>query len=120
MTHGERGEHVTAHICFSASGEYMPPLIIFPRKNYNADFLSGMPEGASVEFYPTGYMTFESFYRWMKDFIKFVKPTAKRRILLIFDGHVTHVKNEAALQLAKDSYVICLVLPPHCTHKIHS
>lgn len=32
LTSGERGELVTAEICFSTVGAYMPPMLIYPRK----------------------------------------------------------------------------------------
>lgn len=32
LTSAERGNTVTAEICFSASGAYMPPMLIFPRR----------------------------------------------------------------------------------------
>ena len=41
MTSGDRAETITAEICFSASGNYMPPLLIFPRKKFNAEYLVG-------------------------------------------------------------------------------
>lgn len=118
MTHGERGEHVTAHICFSAAGKYMPPLVIFPRKKFNSDFLKGKPEGSTVEFYPSGYMTSDIFHRWMSHFISFTKPSPDRKMLLTFDGHTTHTKNLPALELARSSNVVCLVFPAHTTHKV--
>lgn len=114
----ERGEHVTAMICFSATGTYVPPLIIFPRKNYNEELLHGKPGDVIAEFYPTGYMTSEIFYKWMEHFIKFTKPSAEKNVLLLLDGHTSHTKNAPALELAKNSHVIVIVFPPHCSHKL--
>ena len=34
----DRGELVTAEICFSAAGVYMPPLLIFPRVKVNEEY----------------------------------------------------------------------------------
>lgn len=118
LVKGERGEHVTAHICFSATGVYVPPLIIFPRARFNPAFLEGKPEGAIVEFHSSGYMTVDIFLTWMKHFISFTQPSDTKYVLLTFDGHATHVKNVPALTLAKESHVVAIVFPPHCTHKV--
>ena len=48
----------------------------------------------------------------------FVKPTADKKVLLVLDGHTTHVKNLKAIELARKENVIMLCLPPHTTHKI--
>lgn len=82
MVSGERGEHVTANICFSAAGKYMDPTVIFPRKNYNADFEIGKPEGTAVEFNPSGYMNTEIFSRWMQRFIEVSEPSDKKKSII--------------------------------------
>lgn len=120
LVSGERGEHVTALICFSAVGQYMPPLIIFPRKKKNEELMKGRPEGATVAFNPSRYVNNSIFTSWMNDFIIVSKPTPLQKVLLLFDGHSTHVKNQEASELAKNSNVICLVYPPHCSHKIQA
>lgn len=113
----ERGERITATICFSATGVYMPPLLIYPRKNNNPIYFVDLPEGASAAFDPSGYMTKDIFLVWMQQFIDFAKPSAEKKVLLILDGHSSHTRNAPALKLAKENHVIVLVLPPHCTHK---
>lgn len=77
----ERGERVTAEICFSASGEYMPPYFIFPRARVNPEFCEGAPSGATIEFHPSGYMKSHIFYKWMHKFIEFSKPTQENKVL---------------------------------------
>ena len=51
-------------------------------------------------------------------FVDFVKPNADKKVLLVLDGHSTHVKNLKAIELARKENVIMLCLPPHTTHKI--
>lgn len=115
---GERGEHVTAEVCFSATGKYVPSLNIFPRKNSKPEYLRGAPEGAMIEFHPSGYMQSDIFTKWMQNFIDFAKPTKEKKVLLILDGHSTHVRNLEAIELARKNNVIMLCLPPHCNHKL--
>lgn len=118
MTSAERGELVTAEICFSAVGQYMPPMLIFPRKNANPEFEIGKPEGAWAEYHPSGWMQSDIFTRWMKKFIAFTKATKDDPVLLYLDGHSTHTKNLEVLDLAADNGVIMVSFPPHTSHRM--
>lgn len=114
----ERGESVTAEICMSASGIYMPPMLIFPRVKENLDLLRDAPTGAWAEFHKSGYMQTDIFTRWFQKFIEFSKARPDNPALLLFDGHVSHVKNLEVIELANKHGVIILCFPPHCTHKM--
>jgi hypothetical protein len=46
ITSAERGETITAEICFSAAGVYMPRMLIFPRKCMQQEFLVGLLPGS--------------------------------------------------------------------------
>lgn len=118
LTAGERGENVTAEICMSASGIFMPPLLIFPRVKENLELLHGAPPGAWAEYHKTGYMQTDIFTRWFEKFIEFAHATPENPVLLLLDGHVTHVKNLKVIELAKNHGVEILCFPPHCTHKM--
>ncbi|KAJ8950065.1 hypothetical protein NQ314_008071 [Rhamnusium bicolor] len=54
VTSAERGQTVTAEICFSASGTYVPPMLIFLRKHMKQEFQTGLPPGAYSEVHETG------------------------------------------------------------------
>ncbi|XP_051158509.1 uncharacterized protein LOC127279895 [Leptopilina boulardi] len=114
----KRGQLVTAEVCFSADGQYMPPMLIFPRKRDKQKCLNGKPEGAWAEFNDNGWIDSGIFTRWFKEFIKFTKCTEKSPVLLILDGHASHVKNLNVIDLAQENGVIILCLPPHCTHRL--
>lgn len=43
MTSAERGHLVTAITCMCEWGSFVPPFIIFPRKNMNVQFMKGIP-----------------------------------------------------------------------------
>ena len=47
---------MTAEICISAAGAYMPPLLIFPRVKENKEYLHDAPPGAWAQFPKSGYM----------------------------------------------------------------
>ncbi|GBP12702.1 hypothetical protein EVAR_10342_1 [Eumeta japonica] len=46
LTSAERGATITVEICFSASGQYMPPMMIFPRKRMDPQLMLNAAPGA--------------------------------------------------------------------------
>lgn len=118
MTSAERGELVTAEICVSAAGQYMPPMLIFPRKNHNPEFEVDKPEEAWAEFHPSGWMQSDIFTRWLKKFIAFTKASKDNPVLLYLDGHSTHTKNIEVLDLAAENGVVMVSFPPHTSHRM--
>ncbi|CAK1554374.1 unnamed protein product [Leptosia nina] len=45
LSSAERGALITIVTCMSASGQFIPPLMMFPRKNMKAELLNGAPPG---------------------------------------------------------------------------
>nr|CAI5865212.1 unnamed protein product [Callosobruchus analis] len=102
----------------NASGVYIPPVLIFPRKNMKAELIIGVPAGAVAECHIFGWVQTDIFTRWFKHFIKFAKPTAADPVLLVLDGHFLHTRNIELIDLAKESHVTIICLPPHSTNKM--
>lgn len=118
LTSAERGETVTAELCYSAAGIYMPPMLIFPRKRMQKEFELGLPPGSWAEAHETGWMTTEIFTRWFRKFVRFSKASKENVVLLLFDGHATHTKNIEVIDLARENGVVLLCLPPHASHRL--
>lgn len=118
LTSCERGETVTVELCFSASGAYMPPMLIFPRKRKQKEFELGLPPGGWAEVTDSGWITSETFVGWFRKFISFSKATKDAPVLLLFDGHSTHTRNLELIDMARDNGVILLCFPPHCSHRL--
>ncbi|KAJ4437982.1 hypothetical protein ANN_13921 [Periplaneta americana] len=118
LASAERGQLVTAEICFSAAGQYIPPLLIFPRMRMKEELLDGAPPGTIAICHPSGWMQSEIFVQWLKHFIQFTKPSKEEPVLLLLDGHATHVKNLEVIDLARQRGVIILYFLPHCTHRL--
>jgi DDE superfamily endonuclease len=55
---------------------------------------------------------------WLDHFIKVVKPTAQKPVVLVMDGHTSHTKSINGLELAVNNHVTLIQLPAHCTHKM--
>lgn len=114
----ERGQTVTAEICVSAAGNYMPPSLIFPRIRKQHTFELGLLPGSSVYNNGSGWMTTEIFLEWFKCFVKFSGATRNNKVLLLLDGHTTHTKNVELIDYARENGVILLCFPPHCSHRL--
>lgn len=118
LTSAERGSLMTLVTCMSASGIYVPPLIIFPRKNMKAELLNGTPPGTISECHPSGWIQMDIFTRWVEHFISHVKPSTSEPVILILDGHYSHTRNLDVIELGRKHGIIIICLPPHSTHKL--
>ena len=110
---GDR-EHITVNVCASASGQVLPPMVIFeqcfPSGHYSKD---GPPDCLYAKS-PNGYMDGELFQKWFTSV--FLPCTAHLRpALLILDGHTSHLTIDL-IDLARQNNVILFCLPPHTTH----
>jgi hypothetical protein len=114
ITSSERGKTHTVLACVSASGYVLPPLMIYPRKK-------SVPEDLKVGAIPnTMFMNSENgwinsgiFLEWLKFFVANIPPT--RPVLLIQDGHASHMSNEA-IEFSRSNHIHVLCLPSHTTH----
>ena len=119
VSSGERGTNTTAVCCVSASGHYVPPMMIFKRARGNDALKTGAPPDTIFSFNPeSGYINKELFLVWLNHFIEKVRPSKQNKVLLLLDGHSSHTKNVQALDLARENGVILLALPGHTTHRL--
>lgn len=117
VTSGERGELVTLLVCISATGTFIPPVMVFPRKNFKQHMITGAPAGTMGLAHPSGWMTSDLFSSVMQHFIKHTNSTKDNPTLIICDNHESHMGIKV-LESAKENGVILLTLPPHCSHKM--
>ncbi len=62
----------------------------------------------------SGYMTSTSFFEWFRN-VFCEKIPKKRPVLLLLDGHKSHLTNEV-IELALKEQIEIFCLPPHTTH----
>lgn len=118
VSSAERGTNTTMVCCVSASGQYLPPMIIYKRLRWALELKTGAPPGGLVEISESGYINSDLFNKWLKHFVNVIKPNPEKKVLLLLDGHTTHSKNIDALNIAKDNGIILLQLPAHTTHRL--
>ncbi|CAI6356543.1 unnamed protein product [Macrosiphum euphorbiae] len=117
-TSGERGVLTIIIMCMNAAGNYMPPHFIIPRQRSVPAILDDAPPGSTVSFHPSGWIQTSIFNDWFGEFLLFSKPSLNKPVLLLLDGHATHVKNIDLIIKARENYVHLLCFPPHTTHRL--
>jgi len=118
LTSGERGQLVTVVVCMNVTGSFIPPLFIFPRQRMKAELMDGSPPGSICVCHPSGWMQMDIFGQWFEHFLTTSGASKLNPVLLILDGHSTHVRNLSVINKARDRGVVIVCLPPHCSHKI--
>ena len=96
----------------------MPPLPLFPRVRMKDELMNGAPPGSVYACHKSGWMQTEIFVQWFRHFLKHTHPIAGDPVLLILDGHSTHTKSIALIELASTNHVSIICLPPHTTHRL--
>jgi hypothetical protein len=116
ITSGPGRENMTVLFAASASGQKAPPLVIFKAKNLwnewipKTEIFPDMTYAASEN----GWMNSEIFFNYFKK--SFLKTIGNDRpVLLIYDGHTTHLRTDL-IELAIRENVTILKLPPHTSH----
>lgn len=119
LSSAEKGKTVTAVCCASATGVFIPPMLIFPRARVNPSLLNGAPTGAIGEASKTGWITECIFTKWFDHFLAMVQPQSRPQpVLLLMDGHASHTGNLDVIEKAASNNVQLLVFPSHCTHRL--
>ena len=65
-----------------------------------------------------GWVNTELFLEFIQHFMKHVSCSQKNPVLMIFDGHKTHLKSLELMDYARENSLFLLSLPPHTTHKL--
>lgn len=95
-TFTEREENVMIILCINvACNQSVPHLFVF--------FLDGLQDNLKKHkesvFYshPSGWITIDSYMKWMKSFVARVHPTLENLVSLIMDGRSSHKQLEVIL-----------------------
>ncbi|CAH1991661.1 unnamed protein product [Acanthoscelides obtectus] len=100
----ERGSLVALISAMGVGGHFVPPMLIFPRKNRNDQLMRGAPPGSMYAVHSSGWVQHNLFVDWMKHFIEFVKPSDDSPVLLLLNGHYSHTRNLQVVLLAKENH----------------
>lgn len=118
LTSNERGALITIVVCMNADGSFVPPLVIFLRKNMGHRLVKGGPSGTIFAVHPSRWIQTNLFTMWFLHFVDFLKPTKDKAVLLILDSHYSHTQNINLIDLATQKHVSIVSLPPHSPHQM--
>ncbi|KAB0803148.1 hypothetical protein PPYR_00118 [Photinus pyralis] len=117
VSSGERGQLITAVCCVSASGIYVPPALIFPRKRLKDELYLNAPPGTLKLISDSGFINTDLFYKWIKHFKTATNPTKESPVLLVLDNHSSH-RDLQVIHYCKENHIDLLSLPPHASHRL--
>jgi len=83
ITSAERGRLVTAVCCFSASGQYVAPMLIFPRARMSDALMKGAPVGSIGVASSNGWTDSELFVKWLQHFVKCTNASQSNQQILM-------------------------------------
>ncbi|XP_060583014.1 uncharacterized protein LOC132739337 [Ruditapes philippinarum] len=110
---------ITVMACLNASGDYMPPLIVYPGQRFRDDALSGFPE-AIYGHSANGWMDSDLFLSFLREFNAFVDDKSIHKPVILFvDGHSTHISRVAA-EYCADNSIILYCLLANATHVLQA
>jgi hypothetical protein len=108
----ERGVLITVVTYMSPTGNYTPPLLIFPRKNMKMELMNCTPPESSYACHSFGWIQSHAFADLFRHFICHDKPTAEDSIIFVLNGYFSHVRNLKVINLGWEIHVSITSLPP--------
>jgi len=112
----DRGITITVVGCISATGVFIPPMLIFPRKNFCKRLMIGAPPGAIGSCSPSGWINSDLFIIWLKHFIKSSGASMENKTVLLLDNHESHI-SLAAFELCRSNRISVISFAPHTSHR---
>ncbi|XP_045124798.1 MFS-type transporter clz9-like [Portunus trituberculatus] len=109
-TSGREATTVVAGI--SAAGDKLPPFILFKGKKFWSSWKRSKPSpGMQYAFSDSGWMMAEVFAAWFDIFALYI---TQRPLLLVYDGHSTHLTS-TIIKKARAEDITIIKFPPHTT-----
>ena len=102
----------------NALGNSIPPMFIFPRVHFHDHFICDLaPTGSAGSANKCGWIIEDDFFLFMQHFVKHVRLSNDRKVLLMLNKHASHLSIKI-IDFARDNGVVMLTFPPHCSHKL--
>lgn len=114
---GPEKECVTVLCTFSAAGASVPPMVVYPYKRIPRDIAANFPDDWGIGRSDSGWMTSATFYEFIGNiFLPWLqKHQIKLPILLLLDGHKSHIGMDL-YNLCTQNGIILYCLLPNATH----
>ncbi|CAD6211370.1 GSCOCG00010982001-RA-CDS, partial [Cotesia congregata] len=114
---GLEKEAITVLLFFTASGETLPPCVVFPYIRPPRDLIESMPDEWILGKSETGWMKTDVFYDYCTKSLNpwLTEKNIKRPVLVLVDGHKSHLTLKLS-EFCAENQIILYPLPPNTTH----
>lgn len=121
LKQGSEKETVTVLLIFSAAGQTVPPMVVFPYVRPPANVVNSMPANWFLGKSESGGMRSEVLYEYVANGVnKWLQDNdIPKPIILSIDGHKSHL----SLQLSKwcsENEIVLYAMPPNTTYVHHA
>lgn len=108
---------VTVMFSFTASGESVPPTIIYPYKSIPSAIAQSVPSSWGIAKSDKGWMTADVFRDYIRNVLNpyLEKRGVKKPVLYIVDGHASHINLQTS-KMCRELGIILIALYPNVTH----
>ena len=113
-TSGNKSQ-ITVIGCVSATGQAIPPFVIFDAKSLNMEWRKGEIPGTTYGLSDKGWVDAELFKGWLTDHL-LKHAVGSRPLLVLLDGHSSHYQPDL-IRFARENDIILFCLPPHTSHE---
>ena len=117
ITSAERGTLITMCQAVNATGNALPPMFLFPRKQFFDHMIRAGPAGCIGRSNGSGWMTADDFLEFIKHFAKHTVASTSNQKLLLLDNHESHL-SVPVIDFARANGITMLSFPPHTSHKL--
>ena len=91
---GSGWDNITVQVSCSASGKLLPPYVVYSGQRLQYNCTHGGPLGSRYSVSLNGWMTAPTFVDWLKSLFLPSLPPEHTPLLLILDGHKSHISYE--------------------------
>ena len=107
---GDSKEQITTLCAANAAGNVLPPMHIYSGQRFSKNPMEGCVADAYFGRSPNGWMSTELFLGWITN--HFAKRVVECPVVLLVDGHSTHVNIDVSKFCQDKILLYCLPPPP--------
>ena len=110
---GDSKEQITCLCAANAAGDVLPPMQVFAGERFRYNPMANCIPNAYFGRSANGWINTELFFGWLAN--HFAKQVTIRPVVLLVDGHSSHIDLEVAKFCSKNQ-ILLYCLPPHSSH----
>ncbi|GBP21797.1 Tigger transposable element-derived protein 6 [Eumeta japonica] len=114
---GSEKETLTVLLVFSAAGDTVPPMVVFPYIRPPREVIESMPLDWFLGRSDTGWMKSDIFFEYIANGVNnwLTEKQIQKPVLLLVDGHRSHLTMELS-EFCDNNKIILYSLPANATH----